>query len=177
MYEHRLSYSINLVPVLRLYVSHDPKTLTPLWLPYRYPVVLQWPREVNLDIAMMSTASGQDFYAHSVRGLLQAMSVQFTKAHQDLLAIQPLVSPHTMSLFSDILDSTYITAKRASFVFGVYDSLWKTQPVDWRRSRLSDSRGNLSVALTIVSSREKHYKVPLERIAGWGRNTNPTWYV
>lgn len=124
----------------------------------------------------MSTASGQEFYAQSARGLLEAMSVQFTRSYLDLQSIQPLVAPHAMPLFSDIFDSAHITAKRANFVFAIYDSMWRARSVQWRKSRLDDARSNLSLALGIVSSREKQYKVPLERIAGWGRNTNPTWY-
>lgn len=125
---------------------------------------------------MMNTASGQEFYGTDVRPLLSAMSTKFKSSFDALQSLVPLVAPGSMSLFQDILDSTQITSMRADFVYAVYDSLWTGQNLQWRKSRLSDAVKILASAELVVASREKHYRVPLERVAFWGRNKSPTAY-
>jgi hypothetical protein len=140
------------------------------------PVVGLGTQPLNLDIAAMNTGSGQMFYGQSVRMLLDAMSTQFKSSLTSLKAIQQAATPGANSLFQDILDSATMTSLRADFVFAIYDSMWSMRSTDWRKSRLHDAIEVLKSAQLVVASREKQYRVPLERIAGWGRNTNPTSY-
>lgn len=132
---------------------------------------------VNLDIANMQLGSGQQYYAQNVRGLLQTMAKAFRSRSSSLLSFQPLVPFSALPLFLDLADSTSITALRAEFVYSLYESLYTANSPSARKQHFQHAITLLRQAQHIVTLREGNYRVPVERIAGWGRNTNPTRYV
>lgn len=125
----------------------------------------------------MGLASGQTFYSSNVRPLLEAMSTQFQTAVTSLGVILNDSPTGPRRFLQEIYDATVVTQKRAEFVLAVYDSLWTEKSVEWRKSRLTDAVVTLKEASETIKSREAAYRLPLERIAGWGRNTNPTRYA
>jgi hypothetical protein len=124
----------------------------------------------------MSTASGQQFYTAYARPLLETMSSKFRAAFDSFNAIREPIPASAQSYYRDMSDSISITALRAEFVLAAYDSIWTQQTVGWRKARLSDAIAKLQAAIKVVKTRESQYRVPVERIAGWGRNINPTSY-
>jgi hypothetical protein len=69
-----------------------------------------------------------------------------------------------------------MTALRAKQVHGLYDYVdMRNEPnASPRLARLATARKALDDAAAIVKTRETHYRVPADRIAGWGNN--PTAY-
>lgn len=122
----------------------------------------------------MGLASGQSFYSLHVRPLLDAMSVQFKAATEKLNSLVGQAPSGSHRFLKEIYDSAHVTQKRAEFVLAVYDSLWQEKSVEWRKSRFNDAVVFLKEASETIKAREADYRVPLDRIAGWGRNTNPT---
>lgn len=139
------------------------------------PVCLPlFPSLVNLDISAMGLASGQSFYSSNVRPLLDAMAIQFKAATEKLNALVSQAPAGSHRFLQEIYDSAHVTQKRAEFVLAVYDSLWQEKSTEWRKTRFDDAVVFLKEASETIKSREAAYRVPLDRIAGWGRNTNPT---
>ena len=125
----------------------------------------------------MSTASGQMFYGQYTRPLLETMATKFRASFNAFTSITAPFPASAASYYNDLRDSALITVLRAEFVFAAYDSIWTQGTVQWRKARLSDAIQKLQQALVVVQTRESQYRVPLERIAAWGRNINPTSYV
>eukprot|EP01121_Diplochlamys_sp_Union-15-3_P022376 TRINITY_DN9498_c0_g1_i1.p1 TRINITY_DN9498_c0_g1~~TRINITY_DN9498_c0_g1_i1.p1 ORF type:complete len:638 (+),score=91.30 TRINITY_DN9498_c0_g1_i1:287-1915(+) len=117
----------------------------------------------------------EPFYSNTLSPLLTTMESNFTSILQQLKQLTPLIPNYLSPLFSEIVDSLEITVLRAKEVHALYDYLWWTQSSSWRDARLSDARAAIDSAVDVVARREKSYRVPVERIAGWG--VNPTVYT
>eukprot|EP01116_Phalansterium_solitarium_P001116 TRINITY_DN1089_c0_g1_i1.p1 TRINITY_DN1089_c0_g1~~TRINITY_DN1089_c0_g1_i1.p1 ORF type:complete len:794 (-),score=338.41 TRINITY_DN1089_c0_g1_i1:273-2654(-) len=116
-------------------------------------------------------------YETEIKPLLQEMALQFAAVPQQLAAVAPLVPPHAASLLAELIDSANITSCRAEEVFNLYEysyGLMRETPA-WRAAKLAAAKDAILRAAEIVASREAHYRVPVERIAGWG--PNPTAYT
>ena len=125
----------------------------------------------------MGLASGQEFYTANVRPLLAEMNRQFGLAVPRLEIILNKSPAGPRRFLEEIYDSAMVTWKRAEFVFSIYESLLTDRPADWRKARINEAVYSLKEASEAIELREAAYRVPLDRIAGWGRNTNPTRYV
>lgn len=125
----------------------------------------------------MQVDSGQEWYATAVRPLLQAMVTRFQAAMGKLDPLFAECPASAKAYFADIYDSAEVTLKRAQFVLAVYDSVWTAKSEDWRREQFVAAVSFLKDASVIIARRESMYRVPLSRIAAWGRNINPTRYV
>ena len=75
-----------------------------------------------------------------------------------------------------MLDAMHVTAARARQVHGLYDYVDARADANAgpRLARLAAARAALDEAALVVKQREPRYRVPAERIAGWG--VNPTAY-
>lgn len=87
-------------------------------------------------------------------------------------------APQAADLLDDLVDASRITALRAKQVHGLYDyaagkSYVGNDSVAWS-ARLTTAQGALDDAAKIVAAREKRYRVPADRIAGW--RSGPTAY-
>jgi hypothetical protein len=80
-------------------------------------------------------------------------------------------------LMNDLLDTMNITALRANQVFHLYEyaSGWFSEDKKWREKQLAQAINSMIQAQEIVKIRECQYRVPADRIAGWGLFT-PTSY-
>jgi hypothetical protein len=112
-------------------------------------------------------------YDEELRPLLEEMAGTFGRLADELAALERLVPADARPLYDDMRDAARMTALRAQQIFGLYDYV-ANQPRGRRAERLADARAALDEAAVIVAARERAYRVPAERIAGW-RN-NPTAY-
>ena len=117
-------------------------------------------------------------YSKEVEPLLAEMAATFAQQADALAAIAPGVPAEVEPLMADLVDAARMTALRAVQVHGLYDYvdsyLDLTKTKEWRLGRLTSARDALDGAAKIVASREKRYRVPSDRIAGW--RTTPTAY-
>jgi hypothetical protein len=91
-------------------------------------------------------------------------------------AARASVPAHALDLFDDLRDAMKMTALRAKQVHGLYDyvDMRNDSSSAPRLARLATARKALDDAAAIVKTRETKYRVPADRIAGWGNN--PTSY-
>lgn len=115
-------------------------------------------------------------YSAEVDPLLAEMETTFG-AHADAYAaLSPQVPDSARDLYDDLVDASRVTALRAKQVHGLYDYVdmfWDFDETA-RLARLQTARDALDEAQLIVLEREKRYRVPADRIAGW--RENPTAY-
>jgi hypothetical protein len=134
------------------------------------------PRRLGLVDMRNPFNSGPD-YDTELGPLLTAMDTKLTQLSDKLTALAPMIPAEAVDLYSDLVDAAHMTALRAHQVHGLYDYVngFPFSPADAARlARLKDARDALDLAQTIVNEREKHYRVPADRIAGWRKN--PTAY-
>jgi hypothetical protein len=115
-------------------------------------------------------------YTDVIAPLLAAMDTTLAALATRGETIAATVPEEAMDLALDLRDASRMTALRAAQVHGLYDyvSGWPFGDPSVRRARLSAARTALDAAAAIVKTRESHYRVPAERIAGW--RENPTAY-
>jgi hypothetical protein len=117
-------------------------------------------------------------YSKEIEPLLAAMADTFTQQADELAALAPGVPKEAEPLMADLVDAAHMTALRAVQMHGLYDYVDSyfdfTKTKEWRLQRLQTARDALDGAAKIVASREKRYRVPADRIAGW--RSNPTAY-
>jgi hypothetical protein len=117
-------------------------------------------------------------YSKEVEPLMAEMEAAFVQQADELAALAPGVPAAAEPLMADLVDSAHMTALRAVQMHGLYDyvdsylDFSKTEA--WRLARLKTARDALDAAAVIVAAREKRYRVPADRVAGW--RTNPTAY-
>ena len=112
-------------------------------------------------------------YAH-VAPLLGALATEFSAAHAALLALAPAVrdaalglAPAALGLFSDLLDSADMLARRSAFVRQLYSAAAPLLTRAERRARLAQARLTIEGAAGLVARREAAYRVPAGRVASW----------
>eukprot|EP00698_Gefionella_okellyi_P016657 TRINITY_DN4777_c0_g2_i1.p1 TRINITY_DN4777_c0_g2~~TRINITY_DN4777_c0_g2_i1.p1 ORF type:complete len:794 (-),score=167.73 TRINITY_DN4777_c0_g2_i1:1848-4229(-) len=114
---------------------------------------------------------------NTVQPLLDAMASTFTAQFQQLAALRASVPVETLPLFDDMTDAMQMTALRATQVAALYQyaATWPAGQSASRKAQLAISVQALDTATSVVAKREQQYRVPAERIAGWG--PNPTVYT
>lgn len=115
-------------------------------------------------------------YSAEVAPLLTEMETRFVALADTLAGLEADIPPQGLELYRELRDGLRITALRATQVHGLYDYVdgyWDQSDAE-RALRLSAAQDALDEALVVVSERETHYRVPVERIAGW--RENPTAY-
>jgi hypothetical protein len=115
-------------------------------------------------------------YTGEIEPLLAEMEHRFAALLTKWSAVRPDVPASALDLYDDMVDAMHVTAMRARQVHGLYDYVDARDDVDAtpRLARLASARSALDEAAAVVKQREPRYRVPAERIAGWG--TNPTAY-
>jgi hypothetical protein len=115
-------------------------------------------------------------YTGEVEPLLAEMEQRLAALLTKWTAVRASVPEAALDLYDDLLDAMHVTAMRGRQVHGLYDYVDARDDVDAppRLARLAAARGALDEAATVVKHREPRYRVPAERIAGWG--VNPTAY-
>ncbi|MCA9591425.1 MAG: hypothetical protein KC657_39285 [Myxococcales bacterium] len=127
-------------------------------------------------VDMRNPLHGGPGYTAEVDPLLAEMETRFADLSARAERLKPQIPAHARDLFDDLADAMRMTALRAAQVHGLYqyvDGYWDT-PQAQRLPKLAAARTALDQAATIVREREKRYRVPADRIAGW--RENPTAY-
>lgn len=127
-------------------------------------------------VDMRNPAHGGPGYSAEVEPLLAAMETRLGALADRGDALRARIPARARELFDDLADAMRMTALRARQVHGLYDYVdgyWDTAK-DERIERLRAARKALDEAKALVATREKRYRVPAERIAGW--RENPTAY-
>lgn len=133
------------------------------------------PARVGL-VEMRSPIRTGPRYTGEVEPLLAEMESRFLALSAKWDALRAQVPAAALPVFDDLADSMRITARRATQIHGLYDYVDAREAPNPapRLARLATARAALDDAALIVKTREAHYRVPAERIAGWGEN--PTAY-
>lgn len=115
-------------------------------------------------------------YTGEVEVLLRAMEDRFAVILLKWEALASKVPAHARDLYDDLVDAMRMTSLRAKQVHGLYDYVDARADADAtpRKARLATARAALDAAAVVVKNREPRYRVPKDRIAGWG--PNPTAY-
>jgi hypothetical protein len=133
------------------------------------------PTRVGLVSLRNPLRSGPD-YKTQIEPLLAEMETTFGDLADRGAALAGTSGSGASDLLGDLADAARMTALRAKQVHGLYD--YVAGPSDQARARLQTARDALDAAAAVVVDREKHYRVPADRIAGWGSavGSNPTAY-
>lgn len=116
-------------------------------------------------------------YTKEVDPLLAEMEARFATLAVRGDALRSKVPAYTKDLLDDLADAAKMTALRAAQVHGLYtyvDGYFDSGAQQSRLVALANARKALDDAALVVKEREKHYRVPVARIAGW--RPNPTAY-
>lgn len=115
-------------------------------------------------------------YGAQIDPLLAEMEARFEALTRRLVAMGDKVPANALGLYEELLDASRITWLRARQVHALYDHVDHDERGEaaLADSRLAEARAALDEALAVVAHRQRHYRVPLERIAGW--RDNPTAY-
>jgi hypothetical protein len=115
-------------------------------------------------------------YTGEIELLLAAMENELGSLSTKWDAARATVPDHALDLFDDLRDAMKMTALRAKQVHGLYDyvDMRNDSSSAPRLARLATARKALDDAAALVKTRETKYRVPADRIAGWGNN--PTSY-
>jgi hypothetical protein len=132
------------------------------------------PKRVGL-VDLRNPLRGGPDYATQIEPLLAELETTLG-AFADQGASLGTPPSATADLLGDLVDSARVTALRAKQVHGLYD--YVAGPSSSARDRLKTARAALDSAAAIVKGREAQYRVPADRIAGWGAEvgSNPTAY-
>jgi hypothetical protein len=128
-------------------------------------------------IDMRNPLHGGPSYTREIKPLFVEMERAFTALQSEIEALVPQANDATKDLVVEMADAAKMTLLRLRQVHGLYDySDDFLSPVGQaaRRARLVEARRALDDAAAIVKVREKSYRVPADRIAGWRKN--PTAY-
>ena len=132
-------------------------------------------------VEMRNPAHGGPSYTREIEPMIGAMEKTFAARATELTnALRNVTGARELA--DELGDSARITALRAKQVHGLYDYVdgyWASynpfsDAGQVRKERLKTARAALDEAAKIVTEREKHYRVPLARIGGWGNG--PTTY-
>lgn len=118
-------------------------------------------------------------YSAEIEPLLAEMKASFGALSARAELLRGRLSGPERAAFDELADAAKLTALRARQVHGLYDYVdgWLDVNVTaaQRRARLDDARAALDAAKLVVAERERWYRVPRQRIAGW--RPNPTSYA
>lgn len=134
------------------------------------------PERVGL-VEMRSRSFDRAEYTEYVAPLLEKMKVRFQALSAKLDAIRDDVPASALGLYKEIRHAAAMTELRARQVRGLYayvDAEEHESSYESARVHLEDARTALDEAIVVAAHREKHYRVPAERIAAW--RDNPTVY-
>jgi hypothetical protein len=148
------------------------------------------PAKLGLPDTLFSPGQSPGYRSH-VEPLLAAMEERFGERADQLekLADSAQLPETARPLAREIAQAARMTALRATQLHGLYDyvdagrldhrvasplSEPKAKNGQPRNERLDAARTAFKQALVIVGKREKDYRVPVQRIAGW--RDNPTAY-
>ncbi len=120
--------------------------------------------------------SSRPKYTGEIELLLAAMENDLAALDAKWAALRKDVPEAARDLFDDLADAMHITWLRAKQVHGLYDYVDMRNDLNPapRLARLAAARAALDEATDVVKNREPRYRVPADRIAGWGEN--PTAY-
>jgi hypothetical protein len=127
-------------------------------------------------VDMRNPLHGGPGYTAEVDPLLAAMQSQFADLAARGEVLRASVPAESTALFDELADAMQVTALRARQVHGLYqyvDGYWSLNQAP-RLAALADARAALDAAQLLVTRREAHFRVPLDRITGW--RDNPTAY-
>lgn len=116
-------------------------------------------------------------YREEIAPLLEEMDRRFGALALAAQSLQPDVPAHALTLFEELSDAARVTALRARQIRALYAYAAAEGSGASRNvlaGHVQDARDALEEALGIVAHRETHYRVPVDRIAGWRKN--PTVY-
>ncbi len=152
----------------------DELALASTYLPLPFGTLLTQPKKLTFfeqRLGLLAPAR----YDTEVKPLLAAMETAFTARADAFEALRGRIPARGRPLFDDLADAARMTALRARQVHGLHDwvELRGGDPIA-RRARLDAARSALDAAAAVVARREAGYRVPADRIAGWGEN--PTAY-
>jgi hypothetical protein len=139
------------------------------------PAQMTQPDKLGL-VDMRNPLHGGPGYSAEVAPLLAEMEATFGALAARSEALRVRIPANARELFDDLADAMQMTALRAKQVHGLYDYVdgyWDTASAV-RLQRLGAARTALDAAQAVVVTREKHYRAPADRIAGW--HSNPTAY-
>ncbi len=139
------------------------------------PLVPTQPSKVGL-VDMRNPLRGGPKYTGELELLMAEMDTRFGALAAKGDELRAKVPLEGRDLMDDMADAMRMTALRAKQVHGLYDYVdgyWGTAKVQ-RMERLNAARKALDDAAVLVAAREKRYRVPADRIAGW--RDNPTAY-
>jgi hypothetical protein len=141
------------------------------------PLTPTQPDKLGL-VDMRNPLHGGPGYSAEVEPLLGEMERTFAALSARGDSLRRTVPPIARDLMNELADAMKMTALRAQQVHGLYDYVDDFLAFDQRprRERLRIARAALDSAAGIVAEREKHYRVPLERIASWGSNATAYEY-
>lgn len=142
---------------------------------FSVPLKMTQPDKLGL-VDMRNPLHGGPGYSAEIEPLLAEMVSRFELLSARAEELRPVVPAEARDLFDDLADAMKMTALRAKQVHGLYDYVdgYFDTPMPKRLERLSAARKALDDAAVIALAREKRYRVPAERIAGW--RDNPTAY-
>jgi hypothetical protein len=128
-------------------------------------------------VDMRNPLHGGPSYSNEVKPLLSEMETAFGDLLREIEGIRGATSGPSKELIDELADAAKMTFLRARQVHGLYDYaddalIPSKRP--FRLMRLAEARTALDQAAALVKVRERSYRVPADRIAGW-RN-NPTAY-
>ncbi len=139
------------------------------------PLKMTQPDKLGL-VDMRNPLHGGPGYSAEIDPLLAEMESRFGQLSTRAEELRSQVPAEAQDLFDDMADAMKMTALRAKQVHGLYDYVdgYFDTPMPQRLERLSAARKALDDAAVIAAAREKRYRVPAQRIAGW--RENPTAY-
>ena len=120
--------------------------------------------------------AGGPKYTGEIEPLLAAMESELSVLDAAWKSARATVPAPALDLFDDLADAMHVTALRAKQVHALYDYVDRRNEsnASGRLARLATARAALDDAALVVKTREARYRVPADRIAGWGEN--PTAY-
>ncbi len=134
------------------------------------------PERVGL-VEMRSRSFERAEYSDFVAPLLMEMKVRFEKLTQRLKEMGDDIPANALALYAEIRDAAKMTELRARQIRGLYayvDAEENGPSYEGAKQYLASARDALDEAISISAQRERHYRVPAERIAAW--RDNPTVY-
>ncbi len=150
---------------------------------FSVPLKMTQPDKLGL-VDMRNPLHGGPGYSAEVEPLLAELETRMGLLAQRADDLRAKIPAEGRDLFDDLADAMKMTALRAKQVHGLYDYVdgyFDTAQAK-RLERLSAARKALDDAAAIVVEREKHYRVPADRIAAWRAGgaapigSNPTAY-
>ena len=120
--------------------------------------------------------TGLPDYQTEIQPLLFNLQGNFSYYLTTFAAQRPNINQDALPFFDEIVDTLNITLLRSQEVYYLYQYVWGAlhKTPSWRKQQIETVNQILVQVQDVVARREAHYRVPVERIAGW--RANPTSY-